>query len=320
LRFVPAALRCALLLGVSLCFCAHVAQAATVVEVERATQDWVDGALARRLVVLELSDVDVPAPLDAQTKSRSPGLYVRILEAEDRLVVELWDRGELQGQRRLSLSGSPPLMARRIALAAGELARRLRERRLTEARAHKRRLQREEERRRRPQFVPIWGRPFLRASASVAVTTGGKALVFGPQLVGGLRLHRGPELAVGVGLFTGPLTDIAGDPWLEWYEVQLRPSYPMQFDWGTLRVGPLLSVASVHLVDASRDEAGRHSETWSGKAALDVAWAWRLGGHRALEVGVEAGALLRRVPVISDGQRGDLQGLWGAASLALTFP
>jgi hypothetical protein len=82
----------------------------------------------------------------------------------------------------------------------------------------------------------------------------------------------------------------------------------------------MLGIAGVHLVNATRDEAGRHSETWSAKGALDLAWAFSLGGHSALELGVEAGVLLRRIPVVTDGQRAELGGLWGAASVGLTFP
>src|SRR5690606_15538728 len=117
----------------------------------RLAEQQVDQRLVQRLVALELSDVEVPPPAAATTASETPGLYVRIIADDKKMTVELWDRGQLQGLRRLSLQGSQLLRARRIALASGVLVRQLRERRLFENEEHQRRLAAETKRLSQPQ-------------------------------------------------------------------------------------------------------------------------------------------------------------------------
>src|SRR5258706_16211119 len=96
-----------------------------VIEIDSAAEHWVDARSARRLIPLELSDVDVP-PAPALRRAAAT-LFFRVLGRPDgALRVELWERGEFHGARVLSASGeNAQLVARRVTLAAAELGRRL---------------------------------------------------------------------------------------------------------------------------------------------------------------------------------------------------
>src|SRR6187431_2323057 len=86
----------------------------------------------RRLVQLELSEIDVPQA-SANKRSRAP-LFFRVVLVEPDVRVELWERGEYYGARGVSGSNAAgQLGARRVALAAAELARRLQRRRHVQA-------------------------------------------------------------------------------------------------------------------------------------------------------------------------------------------
>jgi hypothetical protein len=316
--------RLLLRLGAAVCLvlAARGASAKTVVEVERVAERWVESSVVRRLVALELGDVSVPPPVEAETRSGSPGLYVRILHVDDRLVVELWDRGELQGQRRLSLSGSQPLMARRIALASGELARRLREQRNVETRVHRRRVAREAEKRARPDRVIVYGRPFLTPALQLAWVSGGQALLLGPQMRAGFRLNQGPDLAFAVALLTGRLGEGEPSPKIQWYEAQLSPGYGVALGGRSrLRFGLNVSVASVHVVDAAIvGEPASAAETWGARTAIEARWQHPLTPRTHLSLGIDGGALLRKVWLESDGaERIGLGGFWVGAVAGVGF-
>jgi hypothetical protein len=129
---------------------------AAVLEIESEELGWVEPKVVRRLVALELADLHVPAPKGARGRSVRGGLFVRVLRYETQMVVELWERGELAGQRRLTSEGSSQVRARRIALAAGEIARRLREQRLVDERKSRRRAVKQAQEAALRRGVPIY--------------------------------------------------------------------------------------------------------------------------------------------------------------------
>lgn len=98
-----------------------------MLELAPSLEPRLDPRALRRLVALETTDLDVPAlpgqPADAP-------LYFRVSPAGPlALRVELFHLGAPEGARAVAAAGSPALRARRVALAAGELARQLRGRR-----------------------------------------------------------------------------------------------------------------------------------------------------------------------------------------------
>ncbi len=295
------------------------AEASTVVEVGANVAHWVEPPVVRRLVQLEVDDVDVPTPPGAKHHSVEPGLYVRVIFHEARLIVELWDRGELQGRRLLSPSGGKPLTARRIALASGELASRLRERRLFEARKYDKEQARLAAQRRKPKLPKLEALPVLSGAANAGYVHDGGALLFGPTLRGGLRLGRGLELAMGVGLLSGGATHATK---FQVFELQFSPGYWFRpSPYFELRVGLNSSAGVVHLLDGSVwSSGGWESETWWARATSEVRGAWALSESVHVEAALEGGALLRKVWVrTSDGERAGLGGAWLGASVGVTL-
>ncbi len=283
-----------------------MASANTVVEVGRLADQQVDQRLVQRLVALELSDVEVPPPAAAATSSEAPGLYVRIIADDKKITVELWDRGELQGLRRLSLQGSQPLRARRIALASGVLVRQLRERRLFENEEHEQKLAAERERLSRPKPPTIEARPFISGAVAGAWVQRGDGVLLGPRMAVGLRFSGGGEIALGAGLGAGAVTAADESPRIQWHELSVHPGYALELDaQHALRFGAGAAVAALHVGGGRL--ADEVAETWTARAVGEFAWRVGLSEHVALSTNVEAGAMLRRVALLDDQHLG---GLW----------
>lgn len=301
---------------------AHASVAwATVVEVSPPAEKWVDRALLTRLIELELSDVDVPPPPAVDAEVDAPGLYVRIRRVRGRVVVELWDRGQRQGQRRLVPSDSRALTARRIALASGELASRLRDQRLSERRAaviERRRLADELA---RPKPPNISARPFVAAELGGGAALDGGALLWGPRVRSGLTFGNGGEVAMGAALSAGAARELDGEPRLQWFELSAGAGrwfdLERPFRW---RVGADAAVAAVHVADATIwSEAGGVSETWSARATGQLRVCWLLDSSVGLDAFFDAGAVLRKVWLdLGEGERDGVGGLWLGAGVGVT--
>lgn len=298
---------------------AQAAAASVVVEIDAAAERVVDARSARRLVPLELSDVALPT----QSGRPSPVLFFRVVGRADGLLrVELWERGEYHGARTLSGAGeSPQLVARRVALAAAELGRRLARRRealfAREERLRRRRLALENERLARTQDGPLALRPevsFLRVP--------GQLWLVGPRLTGELSL-RGPlRLDVGAELWAGVLkpslrTEVEG--------LSLGPAYRIALGRRLdLDLGVVAAAALVQVPQAGRlDAISNQNSSWTARAEGAARLQAGLSRQLRLGLGLQAGALLRSVPyVASDTQPRRLHGaFWGAsASVVFTPP
>src|SRR6185503_9592831 len=126
-----------------------------MIEVHRDAAPLIDVRATQRLVELETADVDVPPPPKLDFR---PPLYFRIVAlSAATLRVELWELGQPRGARSVSAAGNDMLKARRIALAAAELARRLRQQRLSEIRTAEQQPKEVEDEKKR-SGVPIYGR------------------------------------------------------------------------------------------------------------------------------------------------------------------
>jgi hypothetical protein len=244
-------------------------------------------------------------------------LFFRVLGRSDgSLRIELWERGEYHGARVLNGAGeNPQLVARRVALAAAELGRRLarkreatlaRDERLRKARAESAREQRE-----RTQDGPV----ALRAELALgAVPT--KLWLFGQRLNGELSL-RGPlRLDVGAELWTGSLTPRLGTQ-LE--GVSLGPAYRLvltrglDLDLGLHAAALLVQVPEARSLDALQAE----TSSWTARLTLAPRVEVRLGRQVRALVGAEAGAILRPVPYETERNAERLHGIWWGASLGL---
>lgn len=306
---------CALALTLVLSFSAvaHAAPASVVVEIDGAAERLVDPRSARRLVPLELSDVALPV----SGARGAPVLFFRVLGRSDgSLRIELWERGEYHGARVLSGAGeNPQLVARRVALAAAELARRLaRKRAATLARDERLRQAREKvarEQRERTQDGPVALRSELAVGAVPA-----KLRLFGSRLNGELSL-RGPlRLDVGAELWTGSLKPALGTQ-LE--GVSLGPAYRLLLTRGwDLDLGLQAAALLVQIPKArSLDTLTAQTSSWTARLTLAPRLEVRLGRQVRALVGAEAGAVLRPVPYETAQRSERLSGMWWGGSLGL---
>jgi hypothetical protein len=292
---------------------ARAAPASVLVEIDGAAERLVDARSARRLVPLELSDVALPV----SGVRGAPVLFFRVLGRSDGgLRIELWERGEYHGARVLTGAGeTPQLVARRVALAAAELGRRLaRKREATLARDERLRKARQKvahELRERTQDGPV----ALRSELALGAVPG-KLWLFGPRLNGELSL-RGPlRLDVGAELWTGSLTPALGS---ELAGVSVGPAYRLLLARGLdLDLG-LHAAALLLQVPAARSLAGLTAETgaWTARLTLAPRLEVRLSRQVRALVGAEAGAILRPISYETEQGTQRLSGVWWGGSLGL---
>ncbi len=286
-----------------------------VVEIDGAAERVVDARSARRLIALELADVAVPALGPA----RPPVLFVRVLGRDGgNLRLELWERGEFHGARALNGAGeNAQLFARRVALAAAELGRRLARKREStlqrDARLKLAHAARERQRRERTQEGPV----ALRSELGFAAVPGRLWLV-GPRTAGELTL-RGPlRLDVAAEAWTGQLQSAGG---VALYGLSVGPAYRVV-------LGPQLDLdaaarASALLLEApgarSLDAVARQQGSWTALAALSLRLQLRLTRQVRATLGAEGGGLLRTVSYVGDAGDERLRGTWWSGSLGVVI-
>jgi hypothetical protein len=289
---------------------------AVAIEIEPRVEAALDARAARRLIQLELSEVVVPPRAgDAEAE-----LFVRVLPgAGGQLRVELWERGEQHGARLVSgVQSTPSVAARRVALAAAELARGLKQkRRLLAVATERARLRAEREAR-------------LRASRTldgpVALRVGGEGVwgrhlwLAGPTLDGELGVLGRLRLDVGAAWTFGRLTPRGTD--VEALAFRVGPARRFvlgshtDLDLGVRGEAHLLTFHGVHGVDQMRGER----QTWSVRLLGAARLERRLSRGVRLELGALGGAALRRVPVtLADGRALRLGGGLLGAELALVL-
>jgi hypothetical protein len=292
-----------------------------VVEITQRAEQQIDPALTRRLIALELGDIEMPPKPGAPWASYTTVFFRVFVVGADVLRIELWDKGEFHGARRVSGEGSRQLRARRIALGAGELARRLRQNRIAEARhlaEEQQRIAREQAEREAWEYKPTLA---LAAGATAAAVGPSDLWLAGPGLSGQLRLARGARIDLGVRVLAGSAPDV-DDSSVTWLEMSLAPSYALRvspsFD---VTVGVLAAAAAVRAPGATAVDGveGEH-ETWSARAALFAYGEPRLAPWARLSIGPEIGAVLRRIPLEdAAGASHRLGGLWLGATVALVL-
>lgn len=282
--------------------------------------EWLQAPVVSRLVQLELSDVDIPEPHDARTHDPLGGVYVRVRVVEGFLVVQLWDRGELEGQRRVAIQEGRSLLPRRVALIAAELARRLAAGRTAQAKRAERQALRDAKLAREDQWTWRGVVPSLGGGARAASIGFGDAWLFGSHVQGRLRFGQGPQLSLGLAALTGPTPTVDGAGASQWFEMSLEPSY--SFGLGgksALSVGADVGAATVHFsgVEAVDAVAGQQ-QTWSATALLVASYQARLTPSTTLEISPQFGAVLRRIPVMAEsGETMRLGGVWAGLRVSV---
>ena len=304
-----------------LTLCARVSAARggpVLVEIGDSAEALLDARATRRLVALELADIDVPPP--AGNRRAPAPLFFRIVQVDRDLRVELWERGEYHGARLVSgTNAAGQLAARRVALAAAELARRLQ---------RKRQVQAERERieaNARAEALALEARraldgPFaVRPSLELVDIGGARATLLGPRLAEQWRFAPRTRLEVGVAWLAGSAPAQARAEWLELSLTPLRRfsvAEACEVDLGASVAAAWLRMGHVQGVDAILDQ----SETWSARIAAVVRFEPRLSRRLRLSAGAEAGLLLRSVPFQPlAGEAERLRGMWLGLSLGVVF-
>jgi hypothetical protein len=210
------------------------------------------------------------------------------------------------------------LFARRVALAAAELARSLRQQRLARRRLEARRLARERDQRARHRARTLEGPIALRAAALAGrgegQTTFGTSLTLGATLLGATRLELGAR-------WLGAELDQDRGRWSA-LELSLGPAHrfrltpALDFDTGVLLTAAALHAGGVRGVDAISGQ----DESWTARAGLALRLEPRLSRTVRASFGVEGGHLLRAVPLtLADGQALDLRGPYAQLELGLVL-
>jgi hypothetical protein len=287
---------------------AQAADTDAVVEIDDSLGDAIDARAARRLIRLELADVDLRPPNGAR---RPAALFFRVLRSGPDLRVELWDRGEFHGARIISSTKAEgPLVARRVALAAAELARRLQKKRLSAAERERANDLRRSAERQREQALTVEGPFAVRTSIEGASIASFAGAMVGPSAHAEFSIHRATRLDLGAAWLLGAANDHSK---LEWFELSLGPSQRFKLSGGLdLDVGAEAAFAVTHFGHVRAvDDISSERETWTARTAALVRLEPRLTRRLRLSIGGSFGLVLRRMPYLPvRADRELLGGVW----------
>ena len=296
----------------------HARGGPVLVEIGDSAEALLDARATRRLVQLELSDIDVP-PASGNKRARAP-LYFRVVQLDQDLRVELWERGEYYGARVITGSNAAgQLGARRVALAAAELARRLQRKRQVQAERERLAESARAEQAARDARRALDGPLALRSSLEVASVGGTDALLAGPRLLGQWSFARRARIEAGFAWLVGSAPAGGHSEWLELSVAPLQRvalAETLDLDLGLTVAAAWLRLANVRGVDAILDQ----NETWSARAAAVIRIEPCLSRQMRLSVGADAGLLLREVRFQAlDGSPQHLRGAWLGVGVGLVF-
>ena len=289
-----------------------------LVEIGDSAESLLDARAARRLVQLELSEIDVP-PAPGNKRGPAP-LFFRVVQVGHDVRVELWERGEYHGARLVSGSNAAgQLGARRVALAAAELARRLQKKRKMQAQRERlAELARTEEAAREARRA-LDGPLALRSSLEVATIGKFSSVLAGPRLLGQWTFAQRSRIEGGFAWLAGSAPASAH---AEWLELSLAPmqrvalSDAVDLDLGLTVAAAWLRLGKVQGVDAIADQ----NETWSARAAAVFRVEPSLNRQLRLSLGLDAGLLLRQVRFQSLAESTErLRGAWLGLGVGVVF-
>lgn len=287
-----------------------------VVEVEEAARELVDEALTRRLIRLELAELPIPPPYATPLRDPEPPVYVRISHKNPFLSVELWDRGMLHGERKVSLRGGSGLAARSIALVTAELAKRLAERRRAEARARGLREARARKRSMEKRGTPLFARLVPQATAEGAVIGNFDTWLVGPGMEAELRFDNHAQLS----LFGRGMTGRFNGAGQQWLELGLSPGYALVWSRRSAAVVELFAAAaSTSFAGATMVDDSTSSTTWNARAGVGLALEHRFGFDLEGHLGLRAASTLRHVNVVLDERQTRFGGLWLGLDVGVAF-
>jgi hypothetical protein len=217
----------------------------------------------------------------------------------------------------VSFAGSDNLRARRIALAAGELTRQLRRRRLSELEAASKTPSGEPAPQRTELGVPIYARLSLEAGGRGAAVGPSDAWTAGPELGVGLAFSSGFRLSLGTAWLAGGAPSFGGG--VRWFEAVLSATQRLvKGPAVTLSAGGEAGVASVRLDDGREAGMAPPLDTWSARAGVVARVGVSLGTSASLLIGPDIGFVLRPVRGFAgDGSARNISGLWLGGTISV---
>ena len=289
-----------------------------LVEISDGAETLLDARAARRLVALELTDIDVLPPSNA--KRGFDPLFFRVVEQGQDLRVELWQRGESHGARVVSgTRAGAQLSARRVALADAELARRLQKKRQIQAERERADAVTRAAARAREARRALDGPLALRSSLAVASVGELTSVLAGPRMLSQWTFAERARVDGGFSWLAGSAPDGAR---AEWFELSVAPSRrvslaeTVDLDLGVNLAAAWFRLAHVRGVDAIVGQ----NETWSARAAAVLRLEPRLSRQARLSIGADAGILLREVPFQPlAGSADRLRGMWLGLDVGVVF-
>ena len=289
-----------------------------LVEIGDSAETVLDARATRRLVQLELSEIDVP-PASGNKRAHAP-LFFRVVQVGQDVRVELWERGEYYGARIVSGSNAAgQLGARRVALAAAELARRLQKKRQIQAERERAAEAARASEAAREARRALDGPLALRPSLEVATIGQLSATLVGPRLLGQWTFAKRARIEAGFAWLAGTAPASANAEWLELSVAPMQRvalAEAVDLDFGLAVAAAWLRLAKVRGVDDIRDQ----NETWSARAAAVVRIEPRLSRQLRLSLGADAGLLLREVRFQSlAGSSERLRGAWLGLGIGVVF-
>jgi len=279
-----------------------------VIEFDAGAESLLDVRATRRLVALELGDVVVPpAPDQSET-----ALFYRVLaDTAGRVRIELWERGELHGVRVVSAAdGGRHLGGRRVALAAAELARRLRTHRVRAHAAETRANALAAERERIAKERTLNGPVAVKSSFGAELFTSDGDFLLGPSLTLELstpplgRLDFGANMRGGELSLTGRSVEVLELELGFARRLVLGPS--LDLDLGLGASAGLVSLAGAREVDAIPGETQSWWARLRGVARIQPRLTRELRG----DFGLLAGPVLRDVPFTTASGHDERWGGW----------
>lgn len=283
------------------------------IEIDARAESLIDARTLRRRVELELADVAVPPPLG----QREAALFFRVLYAgSGQLRVELWERGVAYGSRVVAgATDADPLLARRVALAAAELARELSDTREDEATDRVDRARRKFGLELAARRRTLDGPRALRAGAVGAWSP--RLAYVGPSLAAEFDVHRKARVDFDVSTGFGTAGRSAALETLSLgigaaRRVVLGPRWDL--DVALRAAAWVLEFSDARSVDG----IAREHQSWTASVDARVRLEPRLSRRIRLVLGLGAGTLLRRVPLeLTSGPEKHFDGPFIAGEVAI---
>ncbi len=292
----------------------------------------IDESVVRRTVALELRDVQIPPR--PESCSRSPGevdgedivsLYVRVISDDKKLMVSLWDRGEYVGKRSISGTGHASVKARRVGLAVAELVRQLGDTRKRALIQQEHELVLEEQREASLRDKKAREALGLRSSVdTVGITRG--AWLLGPSVGLDFNGYFPLGFSVRAGWLAGTVPVLKNatlgqtSPGFSQFDLSFGVAYQYRVSARTqFLLGALLAASAVHVSGATEvDDIAGQRDTWSSRLGARIGARRQIRGQVWGHLELNAGALLRPIPMTRGGEDLRLGGPFVGASLGVT--